>query len=161
MSSLRASIGTLVVGVLAVGCGAGPSVPVVASNVPQPQRAATPSAPSPKPGAPAAPRASESAQVLPPLTYDPKGRRDPFTPIQIAKEKVAGIDVSSVKLVGVINGSQLLALVEAPDGLGYIVKSGDVLGNGRVTEVAPTSITFAVAGADKKDASLTLRLVRE
>jgi hypothetical protein len=161
MNLLRAPVGMLIVGALAAGCGAGPSVPVAVGNTPPPQQAVAQSAPAPKSGAPA-PKGSEAARPpLPPMTYDAKGRRDPFTPIQIAKEKITGLDVSTVKLVGVISGSHLLALVEAPDGLGYIVKSGDVLGNGRVTDVAPTSITFTVAGADKKDTSLTLRLVRE
>jgi len=82
-------------------------------------------------------------------------------PLIVAKEK-AGLEVSSVKLVGIIDGSHLLALVEAPDGLGYIVKPGDVLGNGHVTDVTPSSISFAVRGRPGQgDNSLTLRLSKD
>ena len=87
--------------------------------------------------------------------------RDPFSPVPVAKEK-AGLDVATTRLVGVIQGGQLLALVEAPDGLGYIVRPGDVLGNGRITDVTVSSITFAVAGqAGQRENSLTLRLARQ
>jgi hypothetical protein len=168
MSSLRASIGTLLVGLVLTGCGAGPSTPVAVGKVPEPQAPAPPAA---RPAAPAPPKPQELAgQPLPPIGYEAKGRRDPFAPIQLAKEKVFGLDVTTVRLVGVIAGDQLMALVEAPDGLGYIVKRGDVLGNGRVAEVAPTAITFALGGAgektsasaaDKKETSVTLRLVKE
>lgn len=164
MTLSRGSLRTLVLSALAIGCGAGLSVPVAVAKAPEPQILAQ-TAPASKPVAPAAPKAPEpAAQSVPPMTYDAKGRRDPFAPIQLAKEKITGLDVGTVKLVGVISGSHLLALVEAPDGLGYIVKAGDVLGNGRVTEVAPTSITFAVSSGsdkDKKETSLTLKLVRE
>ena len=77
-------------------------------------------------------------------------------------EKSSGFDVSTLKLVGVIEGRQPLALIEAPSGLGYIVKPGDMLGNGRVTEITRSSVTFAVAPrAGQRDTSLTLRIVRE
>jgi Tfp pilus assembly protein PilP len=95
------------------------------------------------------------------LTYEPKGRRDPFSPVQVAVEK-GGLDVATTKLVGIIQGHQPLALVEAPDGLGYILKTGDVLGNGRITDITANSVTFAVAGrAGQRETSLTLRLVKE
>jgi Tfp pilus assembly protein PilP len=105
------------------------------------------------------PKEPEAGPPLPPMAYEPKGRRDPFSPVQLARE-TGGINVSSVKLVGVIQGRHgLLALVEAPDGIGYILRNGDVLGDGRVTAIAPTSITFAVVprGAQRAQA-VTLRL---
>ena len=53
-----------------------------------------------------------------------------------------------------------LALVEGPDGVGYIVKSGDALGNGRVTGITGTTVTFAVsAQPGQGPTTLTLRLV--
>jgi hypothetical protein len=72
------------------------------------------------------------------------------------------VDVSAAKLVGIVDGSEPLALVEAPDGLGYILKPGDVLGNGRVNDVTRGSITFGVAGrGGQRDTTVTLRLVKE
>ena len=54
--------------------------------------------------------------------------------------------MASIKLVGVVQGSQgPLALVETPDGLGYIVKPGDVVGDGKVTEIGRDSVTFQLA----------------
>ncbi len=151
----------LILGFTAAGCGGGGPVPAPVVKGPE-QAQAAPTATPPKPPAPAAiAKQPEAASILPPLAYESKGRRDPFVPIQITREKVSGLDVSTVKLVGVIGSGRLLALVEAPDGLGYIVKPGDVLGNGRVTDVAPSSITFAVSGVEKKETSLTLRLVKE
>ena len=74
----------------------------------------------------------------------------------------AGLEVGTVKLVGIISGSKPLALAETPDGLGYILKQGDVLGNGRVTEVTAHSVTFAISGrAAQRETSLTLRIGRD
>ena len=72
----------------------------------------------------------------------------------------AGLSVSAVKLAGVVGGrGGLMALVEAPDGIGYILKPGDALGDGRVTGITPTSVTFAVTARGSQSASsLTLRL---
>jgi Tfp pilus assembly protein PilP len=69
-----------------------------------------------------------------------------------------GIDVTTFKLVGVISGRNLLALVEGPGGIGYILKTGDVLGDGRVTDITPTSVTFAVSDDGPRSGSVTIRL---
>ena len=90
------------------------------------------------------PKEPEPGPPLPPFSYDPKGRRDPFVPISLAKDK-PGLSIMTFKLAGVIRGRTLLALVEAPDGLGYILKPGDTLGDGRVTEITQSAVTFAVA----------------
>ncbi len=153
----------LAVGSLA-GCGGGaPAAPAATAKVASAgQAAATAKAPAQKPAAPVVmPKTPAPGPPLPPLAYEPKSRRDPFAPVRLAKEK-NGLEVGSVKLVGVVAGSQPLALVEAPDGLGYIVKRGDVIGNGRVTDVSANSVTFAVGGrAGQKETSLTLKLVKD
>jgi hypothetical protein len=60
----------------------------------------------------------------------------------------------------VVRGRVLLALVEAPDGIGYILKPGDVLGDGRVTDVTTASVTFVVAPKPGQPAStVTLKIV--
>ena len=106
-------------------------------------------------------RTPEPGPPLPPLVYEARGRRDPFAPVQVVTEKT-GLEVGTVKLVGIISGSKPLALAETPDGLGYILKQGDVLGNGRVTEVTANSVTFAISGrAAQRETSLTLRIGRD
>ena len=61
-----------------------------------------------------------------------------------------------------IRGRTLLALVEAPDGLGYILKPGDTLGDGRVTDITPNIVTFAVAAkAGQSATTATLRLAQD
>ena len=138
-----------VVATMAAGCGGG---------TPPPPAAGTPAAPAA--AAPVVrPKEPEGGKALPPIAYEPKGRRDPFTPIFVGKDNV-GLSVSAVKLTGVVGGGGgLMALVEAPDGIGYILKPGDALGDGRVTGITPTSVTFAVQARGSQSASsLTLRL---
>ena len=138
---------------------------------------AEPPPPPPKPPAPAAAPAAPQAParpgtsavrpldpgagpVLPPLAYDAKSRRDPFSPVSLALE-AKGINVTAAKLVGVVQGRQgTLALVEGPDGVGYILKTGDALGNGRVTGITGTTVTFLVAAQPGQGpTTVTLRLV--
>ena len=132
---------------LLAGCGGG------APPTPPPAAVAT-AAPAPV----VRPKEPDS-KALPPIAYEPKGRRDPFTPIFLGKDNAA-LSVSAVKLTGVVGGrGGLLALVEAPDGIGYILKPGDALGDGRVTGITPNSVTFAVSARGSQSASsLTLRL---
>jgi hypothetical protein len=142
----------LVVGVVTTLAGCGGGTP------PPPPTAVAPAAPAA--GTPVVrPKEPETSKALPAIAYEPKGRRDPFTPIFLGKD-YAGLSVSAVKLTGVVGGrGALMALVEAPDGIGYILKPGDVLGDGRVTGITPTSVTFAVSARGSQGASsLTLRL---
>ena len=53
------------------GCGGG---------APPPPAAVTPAAPV-APAAVVRPKEPDSSKALPPIAYEPKGRRDPFTPI--------------------------------------------------------------------------------
>ena len=47
---------------------------------------------------------------------------------------------------GIIRGQQgPLALIEAPDGIGYILRAGDTLGDGRLEEIGQDSAIFTVA----------------
>jgi Tfp pilus assembly protein PilP len=66
------------------------------------------------------------------------------------------------KLTGVIGSRTPLALVEASDGIGYILKPGDTLGDGRVTEITQSTVTFAVAAKSGQAATTTtLRLAQD
>jgi Tfp pilus assembly protein PilP len=148
-STKRLPVAVSAVAVLLAGCGGGTPTPP-----PTAVTAAPPTAPPPV----VRPKEPES-KALPAIAYEPRGRRDPFTPIFLGKDN-AGLSVSAVKLTGVVGGrGGLMALVEAPDGIGYILKPGDALGDGRVTGITPTSVTFAVSARGSQSASsLTLRL---
>jgi hypothetical protein len=154
MSRRGAGVRVLLVGsvtAIVAGCGGGtPPTPPPAAVAPAAPTAAAPAV---------RPKEPESSKALPAIAYEPKGRRDPFTPIFLGKDNAA-LSVSAVKLTGIVGGrGGLTALVEAPDGIGYILKPGDALGDGRVTGITPNSVTFAVlARGAQGGSSLTLRL---
>ena len=59
---------------------------------------------------------------------------------------LVGLTVAATRLTGIIRSNRsALALVEAPDGIGYILKPGDTLGDGRLLEIGSDSVVFAVA----------------
>jgi hypothetical protein len=150
-------VGGLAGAVLLGGCG-GTEPPPAPPKPPTPAAApATPAAPG---AAAVRPLDPAAGRALPPLAYDAKGRRDPFAPISLAGES-RGINVTAAKLVGIVRSGQAsLALVEGPDGVGYILKSGDGLGNGRVIGITATTVTFAVAAQPGQGpTTVTLRLV--
>jgi hypothetical protein len=149
--------GWLALTLVTSGCGGSPPSPPPAVGAPVP-----PAAAAAKPGPVALPKEPEAGPPLPPLSYDAKGRRDPFVPIVVAKEKPGGLVIGTLKLAGVIQGRTRLALIEAPDGLGYILKPGDTLGDGRVTEITQNAVTFAVAArTGQAPTTTTLRLAQE
>lgn len=131
------------------GCGGG----APSGTPPAPGPVATPPRPV------VAPKEPDAGPPLPAMSYSAKQRRDPFAPI-VAAEGAKGMTVASAKLAGVVQGRQgRVGLVEAPDGIGYILKAGDVFGDGRVVEVSQDSISFAVAARPGQPANtVTLRL---
>lgn len=150
-------LATVAIAMMLPGCGGGSAPAPLA-----PAAAPGPVAQPPRPTPAAQPKEPEAGPPLPPMAYDAKQRRDPFGPLRVA-EGSKGLSVGSVKLVGIVDGRQAhLALVEAPDGIGYILKTGDVLGDGRVININAGSVTFAVAArAGQVANSLTLRLRTE
>jgi Tfp pilus assembly protein PilP len=128
------------------GCG---------SSSPPPPPAPVAVAPRP----PVAPKEPEPGPTLAPIPYEPKGRRDPFAALVLASGG-KGLTIGSAKLVGVIQGrSSPLALVETSEGIGYILKAGDTLGDGRVTEIGVDFVSFAVTPKPgEAGGSVTLRL---
>jgi hypothetical protein len=77
--------------------------------------------------------------------YEAKGRKDPFVEVQ-AVSGAAGLAVASTKLTGIVRGPlAVLALLETADGIGYILKPGDTLGDGRLMEIGADNVVFAVA----------------
>lgn len=108
-------------------------------------------APAPKAAVPARPAAPPPAQPAPPPPapppkYEARGRRDPFETLETGEASGGGLTVANTKLTGIVRGTRSdLALVETPDGIGYILKPGDTLGDGRLVEIGPDSVVFAVA----------------
>lgn len=154
---------------LTAACGGGPGPTPAAGGrqgIPAsqltPASAATLPTPAPQPTVVAmVPKEPEPGPPLAPKGYEVKGRRDPFIAISLPKPKdlKAGIDVATFKLAGVIQGGNRLALLEAPDGVGYIMKAGEMLGDARITEIAATSVTFAVDTlGGQHPSNVTLRL---
>jgi len=138
-------------------CGGGGAPP---PPPPAPGPVATPPRPAAAPKPAGGVKEPEPGPPIAPIPYGAGQQRDPFVTVVLPTERRAGLQVGSVRLVGVIQGrSQSLALVEAPDGIGYVLKSGDTLGDGRVTEIGANSVSFQVtARPGEKPTAVTLRL---
>ncbi len=141
---------TVVVALNLAACSGGeapsPSPP---ARPPQPAAA--------KPATPPSAPAAATIPASPTFVYDAKGRRDPFRPLitpRVVEPKIrpktglAALEVSELKLAGIIWEQRgFLALVEAPNGAGYILRPNDVIGeDARVTKITPQGITFEVRG---------------
>jgi Tfp pilus assembly protein PilP len=98
--------------------------------------------------APAPPQSTDLESSFPsPMAYGAKQRRDPFKPPIGAALEAKDAVLEGFKLVGVMRGPNgSLALVEGADGIGYILKLGDVFGHGRVTQIGGDAVRFTVAG---------------
>jgi len=132
---------------------AAPAKPAVAVAAAAPATPA-PASPTPtavKPSAPAAVGPAAPLMQTPELPqpagppYDPKGRRDPFVALDVSGGP-KGLEVATTKLTGIVRSARAtLALIEAQDGIGYILKPGDTLGDGRLVEIGPDTAVFAVS----------------
>jgi hypothetical protein len=126
---------------------------------------AAPAQAPPTPGAPTPGAPTVAAEPVPPdpsaavPKYQSGGRRDPFETLEV-REGSGGLTVAATRLTGIIRSNRsALALVEAPDGIGYILKPGDTLGDGRLLEIGSDSVVFAVtakAGAPSNRVVLKL-----
>jgi Tfp pilus assembly protein PilP len=64
-----------------------------------------------------------------------------------------GLRVNELKLAGIMWGQRgFYALVEAPDGKGYVLRVNDLVGedaeeNARVSKITPEAVMFEVKGA--------------
>jgi hypothetical protein len=127
-----------------------PAVP----STPGTQAAAVPSTPgAPSASVPSTPGA-EAPRLVPATPelptadvpdYEVRGRRDPFAMLDVVSGPT-GLTVASTRLTGIIrSGQSALALLETSDGIGYILKPGDTLGDGRLVEVSADTAVFAVA----------------
>jgi Tfp pilus assembly protein PilP len=138
-----AGLGSLCV--VLTACGGSPPPPPAAAV--KPVAAAPAAAPTPPPAPTPAPGPLVSAPAVPDAggnQYDPKNRRDPFMSLD-ATSGPKGLEVATTKLTGIVRGAgTTLALVETQDGIGYILKPGDTLGDGRLVEIGADTVIFAV-----------------
>jgi Tfp pilus assembly protein PilP len=118
--------------------------------------------PAPNPSPSAIKDTEQSERTLAPIAYDPKGRRDPFEQLQVTAG-AKGLTVAAARLTGILRSERsILALVEAPDGIGYVMRTGDILGDGRLVEIGGDTAVFVVAArAGASPNRLTLRLNTE
>lgn len=134
-------------------CGGSP--PPSPPPAPPKPVAAPPRPAQPPPGVPPGSVVAE-VPTPPGKKYETKGRRDPFQTLE-TREGAGGLTVAATKLTGIVRGSHsMLALVETADGIGYILKPGDTLADGRVLEIGNDSVTFAVT---PKPGSTSTRVV--
>jgi len=139
---MQAHRGVLMSVGLAVTLGACGSTPPPPPPMKAPVAAAAPAA---QPAATPAEQAPPTEVVVGVPKYDPKGRRDPFETLEV-REGSGGLTVAATRLTGIVRSNRVaLALVEAPDGIGYILKPGDTLGDGRLLEIGSDSVVFVVA----------------
>lgn len=130
-----------------------PPVPPARQIATVPQAPPAPATALPAAGPPAAgPEKTASAQA-PEYSYNPGARPDPFVPLVLpqqalekGKKGLQSLQVSELKLTGIVwDRRGYVALVEAPDGLGYVLKIHDLIGNAaRVTRITTNSVTFEV-----------------
>jgi len=133
-----------------------PGTPTGAVSTPGAQTPGAPTAAVSTPGAPTPGALTPGAltvagENVPPdpsaavPKYQSRGRRDPFETLEV-REGSGGLTVAATRLTGIIRSNRsALALIEAPDGIGYILKPGDTLGDGRLLEIGSDSVVFAVA----------------
>jgi len=110
---------------------------------------------SPAQGAvPAAPAAGA-------ITYERKGRRDPFEPVQAVQPGMSSPVIAAAQLKGILRGRTPRVVVETPDGLGYILAVGDTLGEGRLIEIQGDSAVFSVSTRVGSTNRVVLRLLED
>ena len=163
-----------------------PGMPAPAAGTPAPTPAAPAAAPGPKelpkPAASPAPTMTAApGAAVPPAdsvegySYDPKSRRDPFqsltkviksASLQSQMPPLQRVQISDMKLLGIMwGGYGYYGLIQTPDGKGYTVKEGMLLGtnNGVIRTITDKAIivsepTIDVAGRKStKEVELLLR----
>jgi Tfp pilus assembly protein PilP len=157
VSAARRTLGLAALGLALAACGVAPAAPpppsppvaavpvVTTSTVPGPTMTAATTPVAATAPAPLVPAPSVPAPSAP--KYEEKGRRDPFVSLEKAVAGPKGLDVATTKLTGIVQSARTtLALVETQDGIGYILKPGDTLGEGRVVEIGADTVVFSVEG---------------
>ena len=156
---------------LAAGCGGSPK--------PAPRPAPAPVAAAPQPAAPA-PEPAKPPEKAPEWSYSSVGKRDPFRSYLSELSKQSGalatrcatplgrFELEQLKLVAVVTGLENpVAMVQAPNGVGYSLRRGACIGKNGGTVAAVRSgeviiAEWAVRADGTRDRTQTvMRLPRE
>jgi len=115
----------------------------------------------------------------PVFAYNPAGRRDPFAPLIVKQEKTSKLgdrppleryNLYEFKMMGVLwGGFGYNAMLEGPDGKGYFVRVGTVIGpnKGVVKKITQSSVIVeekfkSISGApERKETVIELRKKQE
>ncbi|MBI5017417.1 MAG: pilus assembly protein PilP [Deltaproteobacteria bacterium] len=161
MSSLRIPVLVLFAGAVLLSCGKKEAAAPASSKPPPPVPAAQalPVQP-PRPVVVAAAGAEPAPPAPAGFAYDPTGLRDPFEPFLKIEEKkkepgprllstrmpLQTYSTEQLRLVGVVWGAEGKgkALIEDPQGKGYAVSAGDLVGDrgGKVMRILPDRIVI-------------------
>jgi Tfp pilus assembly protein PilP len=112
------------------------------------------------------------------FSYRPSGRRDPFASIIVKQERKAGMElpplerynISEFKFSGIIwGGFGYNAMLEGPDGKGYFIRVGTIIGPNRgvVKKITQNAITIeekfknAMGETERKEITVQLRKKQE
>ncbi len=144
--------GALALALVSAGCGGDGAAP--SSQAPT---AATPGTPGGQKKAPAAAPAPVAPVSTYQYAYNPLGKRDPFrSPLEDIRNQAQGStveacteplcqwDLDQLILVAVVTGdANPIAMVEDPQGRGYIIKRNTKIGKqgGKVTQILRDSVT--------------------
>ncbi|MBI3989123.1 MAG: pilus assembly protein PilP, partial [candidate division NC10 bacterium] len=108
----------------------------------------------------------------PVYSYESKGRRDPFQPPPELSPKrpskgngLKALEVTDLKLAGIVwEKTDYYALVEAPNGVGYVIRRGAIIGDdAKVVKITKDSVVFEVRGRLPREEArmVTLTLKKE
>lgn len=156
MGSLRAFAVAIALAVVGAGCGGEP---------PPPAPTPTPAAPAPVAQKAAQPAVAAPPEAPPPFVYDPTGLRDPFEPflklekpkpqkpkVFVPKTPLQRYAVEELRLVGVVwsGPGRAKALIEDPEGKGYVVGSGTLVGDrdGKIVDIRPEKVVVEERSVD-------------
>ncbi len=158
------------VGLALVRCGGDDETPVVNQPAAVPKAAVA---------APVVPDTNAAADNNPKYSYSPVGKRDPFRSYiadlrELARseeernpETTEKYELDQYRLTGLVTGtSQPQAMVEDPDGMGYVLRVGARLGKngGRITRIATDQIVvteeFRAPTGERIRVPITVRLPR-
>ncbi len=130
------ALALLISSVVVAGCSEPAKTPSTPASAPKAvQKQPIVSAPTPTTVS------SAEENLAPVYSYNPAGRRDPFAPIIVKDDKKAKagdrpplerFNVNEFKLTGIIwGGFGYNAMMEGPDGKGYFVRVGTIIGPNR------------------------------
>jgi hypothetical protein len=82
----------------------------------------------------------------PKYDYRSHGRRDPFRPLLCKDEEEERqsdrLYLDGARLVGILWGGRVLALLEDNEGVSFCLEKGDRVHNGRLVEIRPDAVVF-------------------